>query len=282
MAVIFWDLHLLIYLLECAQSLINKGAINSIRFSTRPDTITRESLARLTPYQVSTIELGVQSMDNTVLQKSNRGHTSEDTEKAAVLLKKNGFETGMQMMVGLPGDSDRSSLDTAEKIARLSPAFVRIYPLLVLKGSLVHEWYLNGRYQPMPLEHAVNLVKQIYLIFNDLQIPVIRMGLQASEGLIHDDALAAGPWHPAFGHLVFSRLFLDKAICMIEKKRLTTDSKTIILKVHPSSESRLRGDKNQNMTRIKNQFPGVDFIICTDPALEKNEIIIPWHDYNMV
>jgi len=128
-------------LLNPAQDLVSNNSVHQIRFSTRPDTVTPETLDSLIPYAVSTVELGVQSMDDTVLGLSKRGHTEADTRTAASLLKTRGYETGMQMMVGLPGDSDGTALKTADKIIALHPDFVRIYPLIVLKNSLVHLWY---------------------------------------------------------------------------------------------------------------------------------------------
>ncbi|MCD4742455.1 MAG: radical SAM protein [Desulfobacteraceae bacterium] len=260
-------------LLNIANKLKKSGKIDSIRFSTRPDTISKKSLNLIKDFPISTIELGVQSMNDEILKLSNRGHTSECTIVAASLLKKYGFEIGMQMMVGLPKENEKSTLKSAQAVLNLKPDFIRIYPLIVLKGSLIAKWYKSGKYKPLNLDKCVTLVKKIYTLFNDQNIPVIRMGLQASEMLQDDDSMIAGPWHPAFGHLVFSEIFFDKAKTIIKKNLdKNPDTNVIVLKVNPSSESKLRGDKNNNMERLKQIFPKIDFRINTDISINKESV----------
>ena len=258
-------------MLNTAETLVQENKIHSIRFSTRPDTITKKNLDFLKNYSVATIELGVQSMNDHVLSSAKRGHCAEDTRKAASLLREYGFETGMQMMAGLPEDTDETAIETAEQIASLSPDFIRIYPLIVLKGSLVHKLYQKGEYKPLSLSHCVTLVKKIYLIFSGQDIPVIRMGLQASELLQDKDSMIAGPWHPAFGHLVFSEIFFDKVLDSL-KKISCDQGDEIILQVNPCSESRLRGNRNQNMKKLETMYPLIKFRIKTDVHLTSDQL----------
>lgn len=275
-------------LLLAAQKLADEKKIDSIRFSTRPETITQQSLELIAPYPVSTVEIGVQSMDNRVLEMARRGHTAEDTIRAASLLRSYGdskkspiFETGMQMMVGLPGESDETAIDTAQRIASLEPDFVRIYPLIVLEGSLLARWYREGRYTPLSLDSCVQLVKRLFLIFEKHNIPVIRMGLQASDLLQDKLSMLAGPWHPAFGHLVYSELFFDRASDLIKKEfsaaRITPSDKIITFTVHPASLSRARGDSNHNIKRLKESYPSAEFIIRTDETLDRDDMQINLH-----
>lgn len=348
-------------LLSSAQRLADRGKIDSVRFSTRPDTITKERLELIAPYPVSTIEIGVQSMSDQVLKMARRGHTAEDTIKAVRILKEfdrsglytkssvknlttthsNGqigkkFITGMQMMVGLPSEyadniagCDKArftdNIDevqfkdgieaaqfkydilTAQKIAEFKPDFVRIYPLIVLEGSLIARWYRAGRYKPISLDECVQLVKKIFLIFQRHNIPVIRMGLQASDLLQDKLSMVAGPWHPAFGHLVYSEIFFDKTVDSVEKVlssknlishdlnhdlnnktkhnchiQIENQSKSIIeaetnsitLTVNPASISRVRGDKNRNIERLREIYPSVEFKIKADKSLDTNFIKI--------
>ncbi len=258
-------------LLDTAETLVREDKIHSIRFSTRPDTITKKNLDFLKKYSVATIELGVQSMNDTVLSSAKRGHCAEDTIKAASLLREYGFETGMQMMTGLPEDTDETAIETAEQIASLYPDFIRIYPLIVLKGSLVHKLYQNGKYKPLSLSHCVTLVKKIYLIFSEQNIPVIRMGLQASELLQDKGSMVAGPWHPAFGHLVFSEIFFDKILDSLGKLSCNQGDK-IILQVNPRSESRLRGNRNQNIKKLETMYPELNFTIKKKISLRSDQL----------
>ncbi|MDY0219571.1 MAG: radical SAM protein [Desulfobacterium sp.] len=269
-------------LLEIAQNLIREEKIQSIRCSTRPDTIHEKSLDLAKRFSLDTVEIGVQSMDDQVLAKARRGHTARDTAMAAKLLDRDRIKKGMQMMVGLPGDTDAKAIETARKIADLNPAFVRIYPLMVLKNSLVHRWYTRGEYTPMALDHCVELVASIHALFTRDNIPVIRMGLQASDLLQDREIMVAGPWHPAFGHLVLSRLMLDRATKMLDqmlgqppdlKKNPQATKKTrVTLRVHPSTQSRLRGDRNNNLAVLTTRYPWVEIKIESDPSVAVDQL----------
>jgi histone acetyltransferase (RNA polymerase elongator complex component) len=238
--------------LGAATQFVSRGLAAGIRFSTRPETVTPAMLDLIQGFPVKTIELGVQSMDDTVLQLSQRGHTALDTRRAVERLKEYGYAIGLQMMVGLPGQDESSVMTTALEIAGLLPDFVRIYPTLVLKNSRLETWYRNGSYEPLTLDIAVNQVKNLYGFFRNKQIPVIRMGLQASESLDFTGTVVAGPYHPAFGHLVHSEIFFDKATAKLSEE--TTPIHKTVFFVHPSSISKMRGLKNTNIKRLKARF----------------------------
>jgi histone acetyltransferase (RNA polymerase elongator complex component) len=259
-------------LLHEAGKFVASGSVDSLRFSTRPDTITNETLDILTSFPVSTIELGVQSMDNHVLTMSKRGHTAADTKKAVQLLKERNYEIGLQMMVGLPGDDETKTQLTGSRIVDMSPDFVRIYPTVVLAGSLLAKWYQSGKYAPIPLERCITLVKNLYLLFRKNGIKVIRMGLQASEDLEKGSEILAGPYHSAFGHLVFSRIFLDMTTSILNLKKYAQDE--IIIKVHPRSISKMRGLKNRNIETIKRKFDFKSIKIISEPTLAEDSLII--------
>jgi len=259
-------------LLDETTKFVKNKRINSIRFSTRPDTISDKQLDIINDYPVSTIEIGVQSMDNQVLAMAKRGHTALETEKAAALLKKRNYDVGMQMMVGLPGDDETKSLFTAKRIASLSPDFVRIYPTVVLAHSRLAVWYRNGEYTPWSLSRCVALVKNLYLFFKSKKIPVIRMGLQASEDLAKDTTILAGPYHPAFGHMVHSKIFLDMATSIMEAEKGSCDKITI--KVHPRSISKMGGLKNKNLEILKRKFQIKSFEIIPDLTLAEDKLTV--------
>jgi len=268
------DSEAILCLLEHATSHILKNKMDGIRFSTRPDTITEKTLRLIAPYPVSAVEIGVQSMNDEVLKASGRGHNSRDTIGAMEMLRQIPVKTGVQVMVGLPGDNEISLLESTRKIAGLSPDFARIYPLMVLRGSPMEKWYARGRYQPLDLSEAVRLVKKMYRIFRAAGVAVIRMGLQASDMMEDPAMVLAGPWHPAFGHLVLFGILYD-AVC--EKIDHTPDllgSDTIRLTVHPRSLSRLRGEKNNNMKKLKTAYPGHEFEISMDEHLSPDEVRI--------
>ncbi|MCP3939988.1 MAG: radical SAM protein [Desulfobacteraceae bacterium] len=267
----------IVCLLEKIRPYIENQTIHGIRCSTRPDTITEQKLDLIAPYGVSLVELGVQSMTDVVLKRANRGHNSFQTRVAVSLLKARQIQVGVQVMTGLPGDTKDQLLHSTRQVASLEPDIARIYPLMVLKGSLLAQWYKEGSYIPLGLDQSVHLVKEMFKIFEQANVRVVRMGLQASEMMEDKTLVLAGPWHPAFGHLVLSVLVYDQ-VCeklAIFLKLFREDRvQHLLLGVHPRFESRLRGDKNSNLEKLGNAYPEIIFSVQTNDRLMHGEVDI--------
>lgn len=204
--------------LSLVQPYIKGRKISGIRLSTRPDYITEENLQVLKKYHVTTIELGAQSMDDTVLIKSKRGHTARDTEIASQLILKNGFKLGLQMMIGLPGDTLERAKHTAKSIIELGADNTRIYPALVIKGTEFEDMYHSGIYKPLSLESAVGWSKELLKIFEAGGVDVIKLGLHPSEGLLSGHDLIGGPFHQSFRELVLTEIWSDLLEPLFQKK----------------------------------------------------------------
>ncbi len=188
-------------LLSAAEKELSVGGFSGIRLSTRPDCISEDILSELKAAGVTIIELGAQSMRDSVLAESGRGHLAQDTVRASNMIKKSGIRLGLQMMTGLPGDDDEGALYTADEIIKLAPECVRIYPTVVLKGTELEAMYKRGEYSPQTVEKAVPLCVELCEKFEKAGITVIRLGLQRTESCEND--IVAGAWHPAFGELVY-------------------------------------------------------------------------------
>ena len=189
-------------ILDVAEPWVRAGVFSGLRFSTRPDGISGEICARLSPYPVETIELGVQSLVDEVLEISRRGYSSERVKCAVELIRKQGWRLGLQLMLGLPGDSSARFAETVARALALKPDFVRIYPTLVVTGTELAEWYRSGSYVPLSLAEAVSWCVPAYEIFHQARIPVARLGLHPDPELQKAGTVVAGPYHPAFGYLV--------------------------------------------------------------------------------
>lgn len=251
-------------LLGAAKEFKDSGKIHGIRLSTRPDYISGEILDNLLYYGVTTIELGVQSMDNGVLLKAGRGHTAEKTAEAVSLIKKYPFRLGLQMMTGLPGDTDEKAISTAKKIIALKPDIVRIYPTLTIRDTQLENMYLNGEYMPQTLEEAAELSKKLLLMFEESNINVIRIGLQSTEEICENGSVVAGPVHSAFRELVESSIYFD-----IIKDRLKEGAKADVY-VCPSEISKAVGNRRCNILKFKNM--NIDIKIHADRNLGKREV----------
>jgi len=231
------------------QPLLASGLIDSIRLSTRPDALGEETLSLLKQYGVKTIEVGVQSMVDEVLFLSGRGHRAEDTVSATSQLKQWGFEVGHHLMIGLPGDSCNRFLQTLDRIIELKPDFVRIHPTLVLKGAPLENLWRAGKYSPLSLDGAIQWLKKGVLKLEKASIPVARIGLQPTQELERD--FLAGPYHPALHQLIDSTLFFDMAkhLLQIHEK----ESQAIFF-CHPKDLSNLKGQRNENILKLKTHF----------------------------
>jgi len=260
-------------MLIAASEYVHKALVDGIRFSTRPDTVNRKTLRLIAAFPVQTVELGAQSMDAEVLMLSRRGHTAADTLAAVELLKAAGYAVGLQVMVGLPGDDAARLMETGRRIADLKPDFVRIYPTLVLAGSVLETWYRAGRYRPLEVEEAVEQTMPLYRLFRQHGIAVIRTGLQPTVELSREGAVAAGPFHPAFGHLVQSACFLDAACKGL--RCMSGSPRTLEIRVHPRSVSRMRGLKNANCEAIKREFGFSNVKVSPHPDLREDAIGLP-------
>lgn len=177
-----------------------EGRIDAVRVSTRPDCIGETTPVFLKNNHVRTVELGAQSMSDEVLKLSGRGHTAADTAEAVRLLRINGLKVGLQLMPGLPGDTEETVLDTASRVISLGPDFVRIYPTIVVQGTPLEKMYFRGEYATWGLTEMVELSAEILRLFVKAGIPVIRMGLRHSEEFSR--SVVAGPYHPSFRSLV--------------------------------------------------------------------------------
>ena len=253
-------------LLEAAYQFVKSGAVDGIRLSTRPDYISDEILERLQKYGVKTVELGVQSMDDEVLLASGRGHTKETVKKAVNLIKKYPFKLGLQMMIGLPCDTEEKSVGTAYEIIGLNPDFVRIYPTLVLKDTYLEKMYEKGEYRAWSVEETVDVLKKILPAFSEKGIEVIRVALAVTDEISPDGALVAGPFHPAIRELAEGEIYYDKMCAILEK-----DSSVRAFSVNRSEISKALGNGKRNVNKIKEKY-GFEIKIKPSEMLKKSEI----------
>ncbi len=250
---------------DAVEPFISSGRINGIRVSTRPDCITSYILTLLKNRHVSVVELGVQSMNEHVLTLSGRGHTAADTVNAVGLLNEFGFSIGLQLMPGLPGDSAERFNETVGTVIELKPDFVRLYPVLVIKGTPLEELFRDGRYTPLSLDDAVSLCRTALMRFGEAGIEVIRIGLQPTAELERPGTILAGPYHPAFRQLVESSLFLEKMRDILKNKRGESD--TAVILVNPKDISSAIGQRRSNIGVLKKEFRLNTIRIARDPGV---------------
>ncbi len=237
-------------LLGAAKEALDRGEIDAVRLSTRPDAIDEAALSRLKAYGVETIELGAQSMDDKVLQFAGRGHTAYDVERASKRIKEAGFRLILQMMTGLPGSSDESDAETARRLIALKPDGVRIYPTVIVRDTALYDMWQAGEYEEHTVEDAVRVCAKIVQLFEQAGIPIIRLGLNPTEEL-SGGAAVAGAYHPALGELVKSRILLEKARALLKG---TEPGSRVTLLVGRGKASQMAGQRRENIRRLTEEY----------------------------
>lgn len=262
-------------LLEAANEYVQNGKVGSIRISTRPDYINKDILKRLKRYHVKTIELGVQSTNDYILAKCQRGHTYEDVKKASKLIRRYGFTLGHQMMIGLPESTKLDELNTAKELIKLKPKIVRIYPVLVIKDTTLAEEYEKKEYIPLTIEQAVERSKEVVALFNKAKVNVIRIGLQNTEEIsdpsLESSQVVAGPYHPAFRQLVESSMWYDEIVAKIKQFNVKVMKVKII--ANPENINLIIGHKKENILKLKEIYD-VDVIVKPDENIKKGKFDI--------
>ncbi len=237
-------------LLKVAFKYKEMGLINEIRLSTRPDAIDLDILEMLKTFKVNTIELGVQSLDLDVLEQSERGHNDAVVYKSSKLIKENGFNLGLQMMLGLPYDSKEKSLLTAKKILQIGPSFIRIYPTLVIKNTKLEFLMNNNLYTPISLEDTIDISAKILMLFTANNIPVIRIGLQTTENIQLGKDVVGGPFHPALRQLVEERVFKTLFLDYMQAEKIDLSFKKVSITCSNLYTSVISGQKSKNKHEI--------------------------------
>lgn len=255
-------------LLGAVAPFLDGGRVHSIRLSTRPDCLTPDDVAFLKAHGVTIVELGVQSMTPAVLDLCQRGHTAADVAAALLVLRQAGVKVGVQLMVGLPGETPATLLASAHQVAALAPDFVRLYPTVVVAGSDLATWHANGRYRPLTLGQAVVLAARLKALFDGAAIPVVRMGLHDSPGLAA--AIVAGPHHPAFGELVKAHLLTRQ----IRQRLAHSPVPVRELRLAARDQSLLCGQGKANLLRLERTglLGGLELVF--DPALPRGAVSI--------
>lgn len=257
------DRDYMIMLLKTAYKYGENKSVKGIRISTRPDAIDDDVLCILKKYDVTSIELGAQSMDDEVLKANLRGHSAADVVNASKLIHKYGFELGLQMMTGLYLDTDEKAVLTAKKLIELKPSTVRIYPTVVLKNTYLAELYDKEIYIPQNVDDAAKLCTTLLPMFEQAGIRVIRLGLHSSEDIKKN--MVAGAFHDSFGEIVKSRFMLNKI--------LAYPPGSYEIFVNEKSLSKLKGNQKRNIYFLMENGYNVKITVNNNVEIDDIKIV---------
>ena len=161
-------------------------------------------------------------------------------------------------------------LETIEESLKLKPDFFRVYPCLVVRGTRLEELYNEDKYKPLSIEKAVDICKLIYLKAGNAGINIIRMGIHSDSDFIKG-GFVAGPFHPAFKHLVISSLFYDLCEILISKSALDDN---VTFTVNNRDVSNFVGINGSNVKRLKEKYSLSNLNLVQAEGAKKGSIAI--------
>lgn len=256
--------------LEIAREYKMNEKIQCIRLSTRPDYMHENQVKLLKEYKVDHVELGIQSTDPEVLSCSRRYYSLEDIQIAVKNLKRAQIDYGFQIMPGLPKDTKDKFIKTCTDLLPLKPSTLRIYPTVVIQGTEMEEMFHGGLYKPLSLDEAVEWTMIGYILFKQIGAEIIRMGLHASESLLYEDNMIAGPFHSAFGEMVESRIYWYMLKSFIEDQKI--ENTQIHIKANPKDFSKISGNKGENRNKLEKNY-NVKYKFQEDKTLSEDLIL---------
>lgn len=255
--------------LTVAKEYKDAGLIDKIHMSTRPDYIDERILDNLQSFDADTIELGVQSFDPNVLKASNRGHTVDDVYRACNLIKSYGFELGIQLMIGLPGDTMEKCIRSAREAVRIGPSIARLYPTIVLNDTELNNMYLRGDYEPLTTETAIDITKEMYKILDSAGINIIRVGLKSTDLINEGGEIQGHTFHPAFRQLVEGAIAREQLEEQLQAV-LTENPQTthVTFACCSTCFSNMIGNARANKKYFSGKYPNLKIRYVTDSTLE--------------
>lgn len=263
--------------LKIAKDYKDRGVISKIHLSTRPDYIDERILDNLKRYGTDVIELGVQSFSEHVLRASRRGHDVSCIYKSCRMIKDYGFTLGIQLMIGLPEDTEERDIFSARETVKLSPSIARLYPTVVIRDTTLYEMSCLGDYIPLEQEEAVRRTAAMYRILTEGGINVIRVGLKSSD-IMDDNANTSGTFHPAFRQLTEGRIAREDLEKQLKTLLPATADEGIpfVTVSHPDSFNNMIGHKAENKKYFEEKYPGRRFRFKTDASMPKGKYIIKY------
>lgn len=199
-----------------------------IRISTHPLYINEDILQHCEHYRIQTIELGIQDWHDIPLWQSKRGYDSQQAFHAACLVQSKGFVLGIQLMPGLPGSSSQTTKFNMDRLREVRPNFLRLYPVVIIRGTMLEQMYQNGSYAPLSLEDAIGICADYTLLCEECGIRIIKYGLPSN---LDTTEVVAGAYHQAFGELVKQELMvrnIQKASATGKAVSLSTKDKQLL------------------------------------------------------
>lgn len=133
---------------------------------TRPDEINKEELTRIRKLGGTKIQIGIQTLNDKVLELNKRGHDSNQTRKAINLIRQAGFKIHAHWMPNLYGSNPKKDLADFKKLFRddsIKPDEIKIYPCSLVASAELMKYYKNGKWQPYSENELADLLEKVMM-----------------------------------------------------------------------------------------------------------------------
>lgn len=231
---------------------IGDKRFNKIKVAIAPDLIDKELLKIFKEYNVSTVEIEVQSTNDYILKKCGYTYTKEDIKKAAKMIKRHWFNISCQVGIGLPDSTRIDELNTADELAKLRPNKVRIYPMVVVKNTKLEKEFTDKKYEPLTLNQAIERCKDVIYEFNRKHVKKISIVKQNELNKSEETEIIAGPYHEEFGQLVTDSIWYDSIVEKI--KKFNVKVKKVKIEVNPKELPNITGYENENSNKFREYY----------------------------
>ena len=138
--------------------------IVGLEVATRPDLISDDIINLLKSYMLKyyvCVELGLQTSNDSIGKKINRGYSTQDFVESAKKLKENGIDVVAHIMVGLPDETLEDVLNTIDLLNECKVNGIKIHNTYVLKNTKLNNLYSAGKYEPISMEYYSDVVCKI-------------------------------------------------------------------------------------------------------------------------
>lgn len=225
---------------------------DKVKISIAPDLVDKEFLKMLKSFNVTAIELEIQSTNGYILKKCGYQYTMEDIKKATKMSKWRGFKVSFQVGVGLPDSTKIDELNTAKELARLKPNLVRVYPMVVVKNTLLEQEFEHGNFEPLTLNQAIERCKEMVYAFNRNKVSQINIVKQNELNKSEETEIVAGAYHEEFAQLVADSIWYDSIVDKIKKYNVKV--KKVKVEVNPKELPNILGYNNENAEKLQEYY----------------------------
>ena len=187
------------------------------------------------------------------------------------MIRDYGFTLGIQLMIGLPGDTMEKCIFSAREAVKIGPEIARLYPTVVIRDTALYDACVEGRYTPLAEEEAVLRCKAMYEILEASGINIIRVGLKSSDIMSNETA-----FHPAFRQLVEGRIARERMEEQLAEflQKNNGFSSAVLFMSNEKCYNNMFGHGAANRRYFEEKYPQLTLGYAVNPALKDNEYLL--------